>query len=59
MQGEKVREKSGNFQKSKKSQGNVRELCCVKLIFSQPEHPNFENFLGACSQTPLNGLGHT
>ena len=43
LQGEKVKEKSGNF---KKKTGKFREFCCVKSIFSQYEHPNFENFLG-------------
>ena len=44
MQGEKVREKSGIFEKHEKS-GKVREFCCVKLIFSQSERLDFENFL--------------
>ena len=49
-------EMSGNFAARRKSQGKVREFlkktgkfrefCCVKSIFSQYEHPNFENFLG-------------
>ena len=52
-------EMSGNFEarrksqetvrelkkEDKKSQGKVRELCCVKFIFGSSEHPNFENFL--------------
>ena len=39
-------EMPGNVEAMRKSQGKVREFCCVKLIFSQYEHPNFENFLG-------------
>ena len=36
-------EMSGNLDAKRKSQQNVREFC-VKFIFSQYEHPNFENF---------------
>ena len=25
--------------------GKIREFCCLKSIFSQSEHPNFQNFL--------------
>ena len=45
-------EMSGKFDARRKSQGiskktrKVREFCCVKFIFSQSEHPNFENVLG-------------
>ena len=52
-------EKSGNLKETSESQGiclksqgicekfpKVREFCCLKLIFSQVEDPNFENFLG-------------
>ena len=44
MQGGKVKE----FLKTRK----VREFCCVKSIFSQSEHPNSENFLGAHALRP-------
>ena len=50
MQGEKVREKS-EFLENKKSQGKVRKFCYVKFIFSQSEHPNFENFLGSLEKS--------
>ena len=33
------------FLKNKKSQEKVREFCCVIFVFSQTEHPKFENFL--------------
>ena len=64
-------EMSGNFEarrkrqgtvrefkkEDKKSQGKVRELCCVKFIFGSSEHPSFENISqGAYPQTPLNSL---
>ena len=39
-------EKSGNLRQNSKSQRKVREFCCLKLIFSQVEDPNFEYFLG-------------
>ena len=31
----------------------------MKLIFSQSEHPNFENFLGSMPQTPLDSFEPT
>ena len=37
---------SGNFDARTKCQGKVREFCYVKFIFSQSEHPDFENFPG-------------
>ena len=55
-------EMSGNFDASRKSQeifettrksGKVTEFCCVKFIFSQSEHTDFKNFLGACPQISL------
>ena len=46
--GEKVRE----FFKNKKSKGKVREFRYVKFVFSQSEHPNFENFPGEHSTDP-------
>ena len=52
MQEEKVREKSGNLNKNKESQGKVREFCCVKFIFSQSGHRNFETFLGGAPGPP-------
>ena len=45
---EKVRE----FLKNKKSQEKVKEFCCMEFIFSQSEHPNFENFLGEHAPGP-------
>ena len=39
-------EMSGNFDARRKSQGIVRKFYCMKFIFSQSEHPHFENFLG-------------
>ena len=50
---------SGNLRQNSKSQGKVREFCCLKFIFSQVEDPNFETFLGECPPRPLNGLGIT
>ena len=50
--------------KTSKSQGichgipKVTEFCCLKLIFSQVEDPNFKNYLGEHPQTPANGLRH-
>ena len=35
-----------------KSQGKVREFCCLKFIYSQVEDPNFENFLGELAPRP-------
>ena len=52
-------EMSGNFDARRKSHGKVKEFCCVKFIFSQFEHPNFENFLGEHAPDPLYSLGHT
>ena len=52
---ENLEKMSRNSNARRKSQGNVmeflknkkvREFCCVKFIFSQPEYPNFEIFLG-------------
>ena len=40
------------FLKNKKSQGKVREFCCVKFIFSQCEHPTFEIFLEDYASRP-------
>ena len=48
MQGKK----SGNVLKNKENQGKVREFCSVKLLFSQSEHPNYENFLGEHAPDP-------
>ena len=48
----KVREKSGNLRQNSKSQGKVREFCCLKFIFSQVEDPNFEKFLGEHAPRP-------
>ena len=61
-------EMSGNFDARRKNQGKVsefkkkirkaREFWCVKYIFSQSEHPNFEILKiseGACHR-PLNSL---
>ena len=62
LQGEKVREFFQKQEMSGKSQGKDREFRCVKLIFSQSKHPNFENFPpenGLCPQTSLNSLGNT
>ena len=62
MQGVQRPGKPGNFREFQckgKSQGKVREFCCVELIFSQSEHPNFENFLWEHAPDPLNSLGHT
>ena len=44
--------KSGNLQQNTKSQGEVREFCCLKYIFSQVEDPNLENFLGEHAPRP-------
>ena len=47
------RKRQGIFKKTRK----VREFCCVKFIFGQSEHPNFENFLGEhASRPPLTVL---
>ena len=54
-------EKSGNLKETSESQGicdriqsqgEVREFCCLKFIFSQIEDPNFENFLGEHTPKP-------
>ena len=50
---EKKSGKSQGIFKNKKSQGKVMEFCCVKLIFSQSEHHNFENFLVEHAPRPL------
>ena len=54
MQGKKS-EKVREFSKTRK----VRELCCVKSISRQSEHPNFETFLQEHAPTPLNSFGQT
>ena len=38
-------EMSRNFNARRRSQGRVKEFCCVKFIFSQSEHLNSEHFL--------------
>ena len=58
-------EKSGNLKETPESHGicdripKVREVCCLKFIFSQVEGPNFENFLREHAPRPLNSLGIT
>ena len=44
----KVRE----FLENKKSQGKIREFCCVKFFFGKSEHLNFENFPGEHAPRP-------
>ena len=51
-----ARKKVREFLKNKKGQGNVKEFCCVKFLFSQSEHTNFESFLGVHIHS---GLEHT
>ena len=46
------KEMSGNFDARRENQGTVREFCCVKFIFNQFEHPNFENLLGRMPPGP-------
>ena len=49
--------RSGNSRQNSRSQGKVREFCCLKFIFSQVKNPNFENFLGEHAPRPPYGLG--
>ena len=45
---------SGNFDSRRKSPGKFRDFCCVKSIFSQSKHPDFENFPGEHASKPPN-----